>query len=175
MSFKVFLSAKTFVMWPDLLSVMIKVSKWESKLWVKRPSEVWNQCFLPLSDPLLQGWPVWLPFPSDWPKGSKTCPSPWSVHSEYPACRSQQENQPFTQCSAILEHQKRCSAYHNEIHNLKGQILVEFAFQQCCSWAQKTPQNLSCSLGPHSEVASHSIYSSVVQRKWAARPLIIAV
>lgn len=80
----------------------------------------------------------------------------------------------YTMPSNFRSGKKRCSAYHNGTHNLEGQILVEFAFQ-LCSQTQETPQNLPCSLGPHSEGLSHSIYWSGVQRKWAIRAWVKSV
>lgn len=59
----------------------------------------------------------------------------------------------------LVRKARRGPAYHNKIHNLKEQILVEFVFQQC-PWTQMTPQIPACSLGPHSKEASHFIYRS---------------
>lgn len=62
---------------------------------------------------------------------------------------------------------KRGSAYHNEIHNLTEQILVEFVCQQR-SWAQKMPQNPSC-FGSHSEEGILFIFFPIVVQRKPAR------
>lgn len=59
---------------------------------------------------------------------------------------------------------KSGSAYHNAIHNLTEQILVEFVCQQR-SWAQKMPRNPSC-FGCHSEEVSHLIYHLQCRGNW---------
>lgn len=159
MSFKVFFSAKTFQSCEQIsFQLGSKSESGKAELWVKRPFEDGNHvvCYLSMT-PCCKAGQVDSHFPPTGPRAGKLVP-PFGVYIPSTlSVRVTGNSAVYTMPTNFRSEKKRCSAYHNETHNLEGQILVEFAFQ-LCSQGQETPQNLPCSLGPHSEGLSHSIY-----------------
>lgn len=159
MSFKVFFSAKKLQSCEQIsFQLESKSGSGKAELWMKRPFEDGNNVVYYLSmTPCCKAGQVDSHFPPTGPRAGKLVP-PFEMYIL--STLRVRVNRKFSRLYNAKQFQKwkkRCSAYHNETHNLEGQTLVEFAFQ-LCSQTQETPQNLPCSLGPHSEGLSHSIY-----------------